>query len=420
MNVGYVVSRFPKTTETFIAREAAGVRGRGHDVSMIALYREKDQIVQAEAADFMPGLTAAGDASPLHLLAAQARWLFRSPTRWARMWARAVVGNIESPQFLARALVISLGTPWTADRVTEQGLDYLHAHWGTHSALFAYQLSILTGLPYSVTLHAHDLYIHQVMLGEKLRNAETVVTISEHNREMISDLYPDVADKVEVVHCGVDVATISPRPEAPNNQPPKVAVVAGLREYKGHAYLIEAHKILHQRGIDMRLDIVGDGPLRTELEAMAANSPIAEQIVFHGARPVDEAIKIVSQADAFVLPSVVLNNGRKDGIPVALMEAMALEVPVISTRVSGIPELVEHEVTGLLADERDPTDLADALERMLTDHELRDRLAGAGRQRVVEQFDLSQTVDAMNRIISENGGPELPRTSPSTPPPTQS
>ncbi len=418
MNVGYVVSRFPKTTETFIAREALGVSERGHDVSVLALYREKDQIVQAEAAGFMPGLTAAGDASPLQLLASQLRWLFRSPTRWARMWARAVIGNIESPQFLARALVISLGTPWTADQVAEQGLDYLHAHWGTHSALFAYQLSILTGLPYSVTLHAHDLYIHQVMLGEKLRNAETVVTISEHNRRMIQDLYPDVADKIEVVHCGVDVAAISPRATAPANQPPKVAVVAGLRDYKGHTYLIEAHKILHQRGIDMSLEIVGDGPLRESLEAQAAASPVADQIVFHGARPVNEVIKIVSQADVFALPSVVLDNGRKDGIPVALMEAMALGVPVISTRVSGIPELVEHGVTGLLADERDAADLADALERMLTDHDLRERLADAGRQRVVEQFDLNQTVDSMDRIIRSNNKQGL-RALPSTPPPTE-
>ncbi len=402
MNVGYVVSRFPKTTETFIAREALGVSQRGHDVSVLALYREKDQIVQPEAAGFLPGLTAAGDASPLQLLASQTRWLFRSPRRWARMWARAVAGNIKSPQFLARALVISLGTPWTADQIADHGLEHLHAHWGTHSALFAYQLSILTGLPYSVTLHAHDLYIHQVMLGEKLGNAETVVTISEHNREMIKRLYPDVADKIEVVHCGVDVSTIAPRSASPMNEPPRVAVVAGLREYKGHAYLIEAHKILQERGVDLKIDIVGDGPLREGLEAMVANSSVADKIVFHGARPVDEAIKIVSQADAFALPSVVLDNGRKDGIPVALMEAMALRVPVISTRVSGIPELVEHEVTGLLADERDAVGLADALERMLTDHDLRERLADAGRQRVVDQFDLRQTVNSMDRIIRGN------------------
>ncbi|MDH3295368.1 MAG: glycosyltransferase [Acidimicrobiia bacterium] len=403
MNVGYVVSRFPKTTETFIAREAFGLSELGHNVSMISIIRETDQIVQTEAARFVPGLTAVGDAGPIELLVSQVRWLRRAPGRVIRMWIRTVVGNIGSPKFLVRAMTTAMGAPWTADRVERQGLDVLHAHWGTHSAMFAFQLSILTGLPYSVTLHAHDLYVDRSMLPDKLRAATTVVTISDHNRQMIASLYPDVTHKIEVVHCGVDVGSITPRTAAPDNNPPRAAVVAGLRDYKGHAYLIEAHKILEDRGFGLNLDIVGDGPVREELEAMVTGSPIEGRVTFHGARPVDEAIEIVGQADVFVMPSVVLPSGRKDGIPVALMEAMALRVPVVSTRVSGIPELVEHEVTGLLADERDPIGLADAVERLLTDRALSDRLADEGRRRVVEQFDLGQTIEAMDRIIRHEG-----------------
>jgi glycosyltransferase involved in cell wall biosynthesis len=216
---------------------------------------------------------------------------------------------------------------------------------------------------------------------------------------MIERLFPDVAHKIEVVHCGVDVDAIGPRPEIPDNEPPKAAVVAGLRDYKGHLYLIEAIKILERRGFVLHIDLVGDGPMREELEAMVEGSSIADRVTFLGARPVDEAMKLVSQADVFVMPSVVQSNGRKDGIPVALMEAMALQVPVVSTRVSGIPELVEHEVTGLLVDERDPVGLADAIHRLLSDEPLRRRLAAAGRSRVAEQFDLAQTVEAMDRIV---------------------
>ena len=401
MNIGYVVSRFPKTTETFIAREALGVSDLGHEVSIIAITRESGQIIQAEAAGFVPGLTAAGDASPIELIGSQIRWLRKHPMRVLRMWARSIVGNIASPKFLARAMVTALGAPWTADRVQNLGLEYLHAHWGTHSALFAYQISILTGIPYSVTLHAHDLYVEQSMLHEKLRAAVAIVTISDHNREMIERLYPDVGHKVDVVHCGVDVRTLSPRSAAPDNNPPTAAIVAGLREYKGHAYLIEAHKILEERGFIMNLDIVGDGPLSNELKSMVAGSSIEERVTFHGALPVDEAVKIVGQADVFVMPSVELANGRKDGIPVALMEAMGLRVPVVSTRVSGIPELVDHEVTGLLVDERDAAALADALYRLITDNRLGERLADAGRQRVVDQFDLRQTVESMDRIMRD-------------------
>ena len=400
MNIGYVVSRFPKTTETFIAREALGVSGLGHQVVMVAINRESDEIVQAEAAGFVNDLTALSDASMIDLMRSQIRWLRRAPGRLTRMWVRSLVGNIGSPTFLARAAITALGAPWAADRLADGGVEFLHAHWGTHSALFAYQLSILTDVPYSVTLHAHDLYVERSMLHDKLRAAAAVVTISDHNRRMIAELYPDIADKVDVVHCGVDVRAITPRADEPTNTPPVMTVVAGLRDYKGHRYLLDAHRILEERGLAAELDLVGDGPLREELESMVRGSAIERRVRFHGARPVDEAIKIVAGSDLFVMPSIVMDNGRKDGIPVALMEAMALGVPVISTRVSGIPELVEHNVTGLLADERDPVGLADAIERILTDRELRDRLADAGRQRVVEQFDLSQTVDAMNRIIS--------------------
>lgn len=407
MNIGYVVSRFPKTTETFIAREALGVSELGHTVVMVAINREPNEIVQTEAAGFLSDLTAVSDASPIGLLRSQLRWLRRSPRRLARMWWRSLIGNVGSPTFLARAAVTAMGAPWTADRLTQRGVEYLHAHWGTHSALFAHQLSLLTNLPYSVTLHAHDLYVERSMLHAKLQAAAAVVTISEHNRRMIAELYPDVADNIEVVHCGVDVEAITPRICAPTNSPPVLTVVAGLRNYKGHSYLLDAHKILEKRGVIVNLDVVGDGPLRDELEASVRGSAIEHRVTFHGARPVDEAIKIVTQSDVFVMPSVVMENGRKDGIPVALMEAMALRVPVVSTRVSGIPELIEHEVTGLLADERDPVGLADAVERLLTDDSLRERLAEAGRRRVVEQFDLSQTVAAMDRIIRQ--GRALPQ-----------
>lgn len=408
MNIGYVVSRFPKTTETFIAREAVGLQRRGHDISVLALRRESNQIVQPESAELLGSLVAADDASPFGLAASQLRWLRRSPRRLAKMWWRVVTRcatptAMKSPGFVVRALAVACSAPWVAEQTRGRNLDHLHAHWGTHSALLAYQISILTGLRYSVTLHAHDLYIHQFMLGEKLRHAETVVTISEYNRRMIERLYPEVADNIEVVRCGVDTDTIEPvgTCDPIEGRVPRISIVAGLREYKGHAYLIEAHELLHKRGRQVALDIIGDGPLRGELEAMAARSTACDEITFVGAKPADVAMELVGQSDVFVLPSVVMDNGRKDGIPVALMEAMAMTVPAVSTTVSGIPELVEHDVTGLLVDPEDAVQLADAIERLLSDHELRGRLATAGRQRVVDQFDLSQTVEAMDRIVTD-------------------
>ena len=382
MNIGYVVSRFPKTTETFIAREALAVADLGHDVSVLTITRETDEIVQPGVERLLPTLVAGNDSSPLAVANAQLRWLVRQPGRTARMWWRGIAGNIRSPKFLVRAVVVSLLAPWMADEAKARGLDHLHAHWGSHSALLAHQIGLLTGLPFSVTLHAHDLHTNRTMLGEKLAAAASVVTISDHNRELIGELYPEL-DAVDVVHCGVDVASIGPRPLPPTNQPPRIAMVAGLRNFKGHTHLLEAQRILDDRGITVLLDLVGDGPLRSELQAEAGDN-----VTFHGAVSVEQALKIVAECDMAVMPSVVMPDGRRDGIPVALIEAMALGVPVVSTRVSGIPELVEHEVTGLLVEQRDPLELADAIERLLSDDQLRDRLAQAGRHRVEQEFDL--------------------------------
>ncbi len=398
LRVGYVVSRFPKTTETFIAREAVAVGDLGHDVTMLAITRETDEIVQPGVERLLPDLIAGNDASVGELVRSQFSWFRRSPRRLARMWWRALAGNIRSLKFLIRALAVSAVAPWVADRVVARDLEHLHAHWGSHSALLAHQIGILSGLPYTVTLHAHDLHINRTMLGEKLAAAAKVVTISEHNRELLADLYPELRT-VEVVHCGVDVASIAPRSTEPDNFPPRLAVVAGLRNFKGHEYLLEALKILELRGRKIVLDVVGDGPLRGELEAKAGDN-----VVFHGALDVETALGIVGDSIMAVMPSVVMPDGRRDGIPVALIEAMALGVPVISTRVSGIPELVEHEITGLLVEQRAPEQLADAVERLLDDDDLRRILGERGRDRVEREFDLLASARRMADCFVSNAG----------------
>lgn len=398
VRVGYVVSRFPKTTETFIAREALAVADLGHDVTMMAITRETDEIVQPGVERLLPDLIAGTDALPRELVRSQLRWFRRSPRRLAGMWWRALAGNRRSLKFLVRAVAVSAVAPWVAERVEARDLEHLHAHWGSHSALLAHQIGILTGLPYTVTLHAHDLHINRTMLGEKLEAATKVVTISDHNRALLAELFPHLPP-VEVVHCGVDVASIASRSVEPETFPPRLAIVAGLRNFKGHEYLLEALRILELRGRKVALDVVGDGPLRTDLEAMAGDN-----VVFHGALDIETVLDIVRGSVMAVMPSVVMSDGRRDGIPVALIEAMALGVPVISTRVSGIPELVEHEITGLLVEQRDPEQLADAIERLLDDDDLRRLLGERGRTRVEREFDLLASARRMADCFLADAG----------------
>lgn len=404
-SVGYVVSRFPKTTETFILREMQAVEANGWDVWPFAINFERREIVQSGADRYVSRLTAISELGLGRSISAQARLAVKSPRIWARLWWRAISGNIRSRKFLLRAIVIAWGAPALSERAEELGLDHLHAHWGTHSALLAHLMSVVTDLPYSITLHAHDLHIDRTMLARKLHDAAAVVTISEHNAKIISDDYPDVLPVTSIVHCGVDTGGVPQRASASTDggapvRPIRIVCVAGLRGFKGHQYLLAAIDLLHEQGTQVMCDLVGDGPLRAELETAAR-----PEVVFHGAVDVGRALEIVAQADVFVMASVELADGRRDGIPVALMEAMAIGVPVIASSVSGIPELVQDGRTGVLVPPADPSAIAVAITELAADPERADRLVASARRLVADEFDISATGRKMVEIFERVATP---------------
>lgn len=418
--VGYVISRFPKTTETFILREMQAVEANGWCVWPFAINRERREIIQSGADRYLSRLTAISELGLGRGSRAQARLAMRSPRTWGRMWWRAVSGNVRSRKFLLRAIVIAWGTPALSTRVEQLDLDHLHAHWGTHSALLAHLMSMVTGLPYSITLHAHDLHVDRTMLARKLRDAAAVVTISEHNAAIISSDYPDVAPVTSIVHCGVDTGGVPKRDTATSDgagvaRPMRIVCVAGLRGFKGHRHLLEAIDLLHEQGTEIACDLVGDGPLRAELEAKAR-----PEVVFHGAVDVGRALEIVAGADVFVMPSVELADGRRDGIPVALMEAMAIGVPVIASNVSGIPELVQDGKTGVLVPPADPEAIARAISELAADPERTGRLVASARRLVEDDFDISATgrkmVEIFERAASACGRSGAEETMPVTDP----
>jgi glycosyltransferase involved in cell wall biosynthesis len=330
------------------------------------------------------------------VVAAQLHWLVRRPRAYLRAWTRAIRGNRRSLEFLAKALVVVPRAAFIAREVQARGLEHVHAHWATHPALAALVVRELTGLTYSFTAHAHDLYMNRAMLDEKIADASFVVTISEYNRALIREMYgPDAAAKTVIVRCGVDVRRFGPRAEPAPREVPVVACVAGLRDYKGQVYLIDACARLRARDVAFRCLLVGDGPERPRLEAQIAANGLRAHVRLLGARPHDEVRALFARADVVAHPSVTTPEGMMDGIPVALMEAMAMGCPVVSTRVSGIPELVEDERSGLLVDPRDGAQLADAIARLLEDAALRRRLAIAGRRAVLRSFSLEENARSL-------------------------
>lgn len=396
--IAYVMSRFPKISETFILYEILELERLGLHVEVFPLIREQAQTVHPEAQAIVERAHYSSFLS-LPLLRAQGYWLRKRPLRYLRAWWRALRGNLSTPSFLARTLVLVPQAALFARQMHELGVEHLHAHYATHPALTAYVVRELADIPYSFTAHAHDIYLERPMLDEKIRRAGFVVTISQYNRELLRSLYgDDAAEKTVVIHCGVDPAVFQPQERQPN-QPFTMVCVASLQDYKGHPYLIESCAQLKARGLHFRCLLIGQGEDRPQIEAQIQRLGLSEQVLVLGPQPRNKVSQYVATADVVVLPSIVTRYGKQEGIPVALMEALASEKPVVATAISGIPELIEHEHSGLLVPERDATALADALARLHGDPELGERLGAAGRETVLREFDLKRNTELLHGLL---------------------
>ena len=397
--VGYLMSWYPAVTETFILHEMLELRRLGVDLEIFPLFGAAQDVrhpgaeALAERVRYHRGLS-------LELAAAQLHWLARRPRAYLRSWVRALRGNARSPELLLKALVVVPRAALLARRMEERGIRHVHAHWATHPALAAFVVRELTGIGYSFTAHAHDLYLDRAMLGEKIAAARFVVTISRFNRALVERVCgAAAAAKTLVVPCGVDPRLFRRRrPRAPGGLL-RIACVAGLRDYKGHRWLVDACALLGERGVPFHCVLAGDGPERGRLEARIAFLGLGTRVQLLGNQSQDRIREELDRCDVMVLPSVVTGRGMMDGIPVALMEAMATGLPVVSTRVSGIPELVEDGRTGLLAPEKDAAALADALERLFRDPALARRLAVQGRGHVLRNFNLVRNAARLRRLL---------------------
>ncbi|HET9776023.1 MAG TPA: glycosyltransferase [Gemmatimonadaceae bacterium] len=401
--ISYLMSRFPKVSETFILYELLELERQGVRVEVFPLLRQHDEVVHAEAEPVVQR-THYAQLLSRRVLAAQYYWLRRRPRAYAGAWWSVLRGSVGSPKFLARTLVVVPLAAHFAREMQSLGIGHLHAHYATHPALAAYVVHRLTRLPYSFTAHAHDIYVDQTMLIPKVADASFVVAISEFNRRLLLELCPEAESKISVIHCGVDAEFFQPLARQPGTDTFTVLCVASLEEYKGQRYLLEACSRLRAQGVGFRCLLVGAGEDRAGLERTIAARGLEDCVVLLGAQPRDQVSSLMAQADVVVLPSITTRTGKMEGIPVALMEALATGRPVVATNISGIPELIEHGRTGLLVPERDADALADALVLLYHDRALGERLASAGREKVLAEFNLRKSAAALHALLERSWG----------------
>jgi colanic acid/amylovoran biosynthesis glycosyltransferase len=396
-HLAYVLKRFPRISETFIAAELIELERQGERVSIFALIDPKEPFRHG----FLDHLRADVTYLPERLP--------RQPGRLAVAVVRTVVA---SPLGSLRAVRWALGTRSRAawrlvlqamilrTEMARAGIDHAHAHFATEGAELARLAHAMGGPPYSLTTHAKDIYHEDVRpedLQRKLGHALFVATVSEANRDYLTSVLGGnghihvVPNAVDLRRLGTDVAR---QPE-----PSLVVSIARLVEKKGLADLVEACGLLRQRGVDVRLEVGGDGPLLVQLTAAADAAGLDG--AFPGALPHEDVRALYGRATVFCLPCVVASSGDRDGLPTSVLEAMAYGVPVVTTGVNGLPDVVIDGETGLVVPEHDPPALADALERVLRDPELARRLGEQGRHHVADSFSLERSVSLLRSLFPQ-------------------
>jgi colanic acid/amylovoran biosynthesis glycosyltransferase len=374
LKVAYIMSRFPKLTETFILYEMLAMEKQGIQVEVYPLLREKVEVMHPEARRFVESAHYQPFIS-LPIIRANFHFLWKKPRTYLGTLWDLLRANWGSFGFLTGALGIFPKVVLFARQMEKEKIDHVQAHFASHPAAAGFIIHRLAGISYSFTAHGSDLHRDRHMLYEKTAEAAFVVAISNYNRELIlSECRGKYAEKVTVIHCGVDTEVFQYRtdktPYEKGENPFMILCIGTLHEVKGQPYLIEACRMLQERGIDFICHFVGDGPDKEALTTLSNKAGLSDKVRFHGRLTRDEIARLLQDADVLTAPSVPTRDGRREGIPVVLMEAMGSGVPVIASNISGIPELVEDKVTGLLVPPRDATSLAKALERYLADPDL--------------------------------------------------
>jgi glycosyltransferase involved in cell wall biosynthesis len=385
----YVLKRFPRLSETFVLREILELEACGEKILIDALMRPEEGPRHAQLAELRAPIRYVRRHPRLRqapVARAHLRVAVRAPLRWARLAVRAR-RRAEWRRFVQAGLV--------ADRARRERARHIHAHFATAAAEVARDAGILAGVSVSVTCHAKDIWQREnaSQLARRLKGVTDVVTVSEFNASHLSAVVPDV--RVHHIPNGVTLGrAVTLDPGGP------VLCVARLVPKKGVDVLIEAVAMLAPEIPRLRVELIGNGRLQEELMRLVRRRRIEGRVRWLGGRPWEDVEAALERCSMFVLPCRVAADGDRDGMPTVLVEAMARGLPVISTEVAGIPEVVRHGDTGLLVAPDDPPALAAAIRKLGEDPTLAEKLGRRGRALVSTRFDPKRSAFELRKLFS--------------------
>jgi glycosyltransferase involved in cell wall biosynthesis len=402
--IGYILKRYPRYSETFVVNEILAHEAAGLKIEIFALRPPSDShfqniISQVRAPVNYIKKPTQGRVSPsLNSI---------SPTAASYFWAELQEVAKIIPDFWSK-LAIAEGeqastvyqAAWLAREAKLKGITHFHAHFGTVATSVARLASHFTGIPYTFTAHAKDIFHESVDFADmerKLKDAATVVTVSDYNLNYLQIKYPQVKQKIQRIYNGLNLERL--RYSSPAQRPPVIISVGRLVEKKGMSILIDACAILKQKNCQFQCQIVGTGSLETALKKQIQDLELSSLVEILGPRPQNEVFQLVQQAAVFAAPYIIGKDGNRDGLPTVLLEAMALGTPCVSTDVTGIPEVVKHDETGLIVPQNNAEKLAISLQEIITDSALRVRLSTQARNLIVSEFDIDCNSQVLRRLF---------------------
>lgn len=393
--VACAVQRFPSLRTTFIRRDIAALWQSGVPLRLISM-RSVDEldIAGEREAEAFRRETFYLPSMPLDLesILANIRALLRQPRTMIRCWGWGLLGTGIMPFKSKLRLLLQIWRgPVMARRLMEMGRClHCHAQFAEGAATTALVASRLLGVGFSFTSHTS---VNPPLLRQKLEHACFVASISEYDRQKLAhSVDSGVLEKIHVIHCGIPVEDWPAESPRPVGTPLRMLTVGALNEKKGHDILIRACALLKRQGIPFECRIVGSGDQQQALAGLIAQSGLSADVRLLGPLPQAAVRQELSRADVFVLAAKTTAEGDTDGIPVSLMEAMAASVPVVSTSVAGIPELVVHGVTGLLGPEQDEVRLAENI--VLATQDGPERIARIARARKKIELEFNQAKES--------------------------
>jgi glycosyltransferase involved in cell wall biosynthesis len=391
----YIDIKFPNLTGTFVYREIEALRDAGHEITTVSMAKPIKKHISSEALHFLDTTIYLDQVSLLRKLYSQMIIIFTALPTWIRLFLIALrEKEIRNSYDRRRILYHFILAGHLFLRLKNRSFDHIHSPFLTGSATIAFFLSQYLKIPYTFTMHASNIYIDPLMLATKLRYCKKAVTISKYNKDFLLNKYGDhLDDKIHIIHCGVNVELFRPNQKR-KAIPPIILAVGQLMERKGFTYLIDACGLLKKKNHRFRCLIVGGGGERGYRKFLLKHQRsigVRDVVTLMGRQPQEKVRELLEDASIFVLPSIITDKGGREGIPVALMEAMAMELPVVSTRTVGIPELIEHKMEGLLVEQKNSEDLAQAIEILFLNEELRFEMGCAARRKIIREFNIADT-----------------------------